>query len=84
MRKACGSEGQAPSNHLRKLVTRLGSIRAEALYAYRADVSDPDEVSFSKRNTFDILDNSAKWWAVRKDSDGMTGIAPSNYLRVIT
>jgi len=82
VRKACGEEGQAPSNYLRKLVMP-GSIRAEALYDYRAALDDPEEVSFSKFDTFDILDNSRKWWTVRKDSDGMTGIAPSNYLRFI-
>jgi len=83
VRKACGEEGQAPSNYLGKLVPP-GSIRAKALYAYQADASDPEEVSFSKLDTFDVLDNSRKWWTVRKDSDGRTGIAPSNYLRVIT
>jgi len=83
VRKACGEEGQAPSNYLGKLVPP-GSIRAKALYAYQADASDPEEVSFSKLDTFDVLDNSRKWWTVRKDSDGRAGIAPSNYLRVIT
>jgi len=83
VRKACGSEGQAPSNHLRKLVTP-GSIRAEALYDYRAALDDSEEVSFSKLDTFDVLDNSGTWWTVRNDSDGKTGIAPSNFLRLIT
>lgn len=82
VRKACGSEGQAPSNYLRKLVPP-GSIRAEALYDYRAAFDDPEEVSFSKLDTFDVLDNLGKWWTVRKDSDGRAGIAPSNFLRVI-
>lgn len=82
VRKACGSEGQAPSNFLQKLVTP-GSIRAEALYDYRAAFDDPEEVSFFKLDIFDVLDNSGKWWTVRK-ADGRTGIAPSNFLRVIT
>ncbi|KIJ97637.1 hypothetical protein K443DRAFT_681396 [Laccaria amethystina LaAM-08-1] len=81
VRKACGSEGQAPSNYLRKLVTP--GFRAEALYDYRAAFDDPEEVSFSRFDTFEVLDNSGKWWTVRK-ADGRTGIAPSNFLQVIT
>ncbi|EDR06350.1 uncharacterized protein LACBIDRAFT_300506 [Laccaria bicolor S238N-H82] len=82
VRKACGSEGQAPSNYLQKLVTP-GLIRAEALYDYRAAFDDPEEVSFSKLDIFNVLDSSGDWWTVRK-ADGRTGIAPSNFLRVFT
>ncbi|KIJ93178.1 hypothetical protein K443DRAFT_684735 [Laccaria amethystina LaAM-08-1] len=62
-------------------------FRAEALYDYRALAfgdDDREEVSFSKLDTFDVLDNSGKWWTVRKDNNGRIGIAPSKFLQVIT
>jgi len=58
------------------------AYRARALYAYTASPDDPNEVSFTKGEILDIMDNNGKWWQARK-SDGTAGIAPSNYLQII-
>jgi SHO1 osmosensor len=56
--------------------------KAKALYAYTASTDDPNEISFSKGETMDIIDKNGKWWQARKE-DGTLGIAPSNYLQII-
>ncbi|KAJ2538919.1 Transmembrane osmosensor [Coemansia sp. RSA 1933] len=53
--------------------------KARALYAYESNPDDPNEVSFAKDEVMYVIDDSGKWWQVKRD-DGTVGIAPSNYL----
>jgi hypothetical protein len=85
----CGRRVVRRGKHLQIICKKLVTpgFRAEALYDYRALAfgdDDREEVSFSKLDTFDVLDNSGKWWTVRKDNNGRIGIAPSKFLQVIT
>lgn len=48
--------------------------------ADQASPDDPQEVSMTKGELLDVLDNSGKWWQVAKtDGSGIVGIIPSNY-----
>jgi len=58
------------------------AYRAKALYAYTASADDPNEISFTKGEILEIVDNAGKWWQAKK-ADGQRGIAPSNYLQII-
>ncbi|KAJ8083329.1 hypothetical protein PM082_009201 [Marasmius tenuissimus] len=55
--------------------------KTKALYAYTASPDDPNELSFAKGETLEILDKQGKWWHARKQ-DGTIGIAPYNYLEI--
>ncbi|KIM41123.1 hypothetical protein M413DRAFT_445842 [Hebeloma cylindrosporum] len=56
--------------------------KAEALFPYKGSESDPNELSFKKGEVLLIFDKSGKWWEAQTRG-GKTGIAPSNYLRLI-
>ncbi|KAJ2892724.1 Transmembrane osmosensor [Coemansia aciculifera] len=57
--------------------------KARALYPYEANPDDPNEVSIAKEEIILVIDDSGKWWQVKKE-DGSVGIAPSNYLARVT
>ncbi|KAJ2007719.1 Transmembrane osmosensor [Coemansia thaxteri] len=57
--------------------------KARALYPYDANPDDPNEVSITKEEVMLVIDDSGKWWQVKKE-DGSVGIAPSNYLARIS
>jgi hypothetical protein len=71
----------ASSTFLQKL--GCVGLRAEALYDYRRTRDHPEELSFKKGDTFDVLDNSGRWWEVRKP-DGTTGTALANCLQILS
>ncbi|KAJ2512630.1 Transmembrane osmosensor [Coemansia sp. RSA 2049] len=43
-----------------------GAYKARALYAYDANPDDPNEVSFAKDEVMYVIDDSGKWWQVKK------------------
>ncbi|RIB10607.1 hypothetical protein C2G38_2005086 [Gigaspora rosea] len=57
--------------------------KAKALYDYHGSPEDRTELSFVKGDYLDIASKEGKWWHARK-ADGTTGIAPSNYLELIS
>ncbi|CAG8522385.1 8062_t:CDS:2, partial [Racocetra fulgida] len=60
-------------------------VSPNADYAYKAKAlydcnpEDQTELSFTKGEILDIVDNKGKWWQAKK-ADGSIGIAPSNYV----
>ncbi|KAF1800529.1 hypothetical protein V8B55DRAFT_1535285 [Mucor lusitanicus] len=66
-----GSEAGQPTMEYKEKV--------QALHAYQANPDDPNELSFAKGETLDIVDRNGNWWQARK-ADGSVGIIPSNYV----
>ncbi|KAI9323166.1 hypothetical protein BX666DRAFT_16923 [Dichotomocladium elegans] len=58
--------------------TDKGKDHVKALHGYRANPEDPNELSFVKDESLEILDRRGNWWQARKQ-DGSIGIVPSNY-----
>ncbi|KAJ2522304.1 Transmembrane osmosensor [Coemansia sp. RSA 1939] len=55
-----------------------GAYKARALYAYDANPDDPNEVSFAKDEVMYVIDDSGKWWQVKKnDSTPSYIVAPA-------
>lgn len=44
------------------------------MYAYAASPDDPNEISFAKGETLDVIDNTGKWWQVR-NAAGQAGVS---------
>ena len=57
---------------------------AQALYNYDANPADAKEISFKAGDVFEVLDSRGKWWKVKSTTNSSTGIAPSNFLKVLT
>ena len=57
---------------------------AQALYNYDANPADAKEISFKAGDVFEVLDSRGKWWKVKCTTNSNTGIAPSNFLKVLT
>ncbi|TGJ79342.1 hypothetical protein E0Z10_g9424 [Xylaria hypoxylon] len=53
--------------------------RAKAIYPYKADPEDPDELSFSKYDILEVGAVEKQWWQARNEN-GEEGSVPSNYL----
>ncbi|KAI7864496.1 hypothetical protein BDF14DRAFT_1833860 [Spinellus fusiger] len=55
---------------------------SKALHNYTSSPEDPNELSFEKGESLEIIDRSGNWWRARK-TDGIEGIVPSNYVRTL-
>lgn len=49
------------------------------LFSDKASLADPNELSFEKGETLEIVDRRGNWWQARNNR-GETGIIPSNYV----
>ena len=65
------------------LATPQAPLLARALYTYKANPDDPNELSFDKGEMLEIIDNRGKWWQVKRRDGSGVAIAPSNYLQLV-
>lgn len=68
-------------------VVQYYNIYINCIYIYiyiiflldQANPDDPNELSFAKGESLEIVDRNGNWWQAKK-SDGSVGIIPSNYV----
>ncbi|KAJ1501850.1 Transmembrane osmosensor [Coelomomyces lativittatus] len=59
------------------------AYKAKALFAYKGNEADPEELSFNKDEILEVASPQGnRWWQAKK-KNGQVGIAPSNYLQLL-
>ncbi|EJD07094.1 kinase-like protein [Fomitiporia mediterranea MF3/22] len=72
VRKEDGTIGIAPSTYKMLLNGARPVYRARALYTYKADPNNTNEISFNKNDTLEILKKRGKWCQAKK-ANGIVG-----------
>ena len=77
-----GAKLGQPKNAIAEPVVE--TFLAQALYNYDANPADKKEISFKAGEVFEVTDARGKWWKVRGTTSNNVGIAPSNFLKVLS